>query len=404
MSSAGQELGRLPLAGLVVIDFGQIFQGPYATLLLAKGGADVIKIEPLHGEPLRRRALPGKSATLPFAMLNQNKRAVTLNLKHKRGRELLFEMVRRADALLENFSPGTMDGLGIGWSVLREINPRLIYATGTGFGISGPDRDNLAMDLTIQAASGIMSVTGAPDGPPMKAGPTLVDFMGGIHLYAAILTALYERDRSGEGRLVEVAMQETVYSSLAASFEYYHRTGQPPPRAGNRQAGLSSTPYNVYPTADGHVAIHIVTEGHWKNLLKAMGREELADDPRFATNADRVAHMDETDALVTEWTQTLPKMEVFARTKALRVPCAPVRTAPEVMHDPHMHERGMLEEIDHPELGRITVPTSPLRLHGLAKAPAGPSPTVGQHNAEIYGGWLGLSAAEIAVLKDEGVI
>ena len=173
-------------------------------------------------------------------MLNQNKRAVTLNLKHPRGRELLFEMVRRADVLLENFSPGTMDDLGVGWSVLHEINPRLIYATGTGFGISGPDRDNLAMDLTIQAASGIMSVTGAPDGPPMKAGPTLVDFMGGIHLYGAILTALYERDRSGEGRLVEVAMQETVYSSLAASFEYYHRTGQPPPRTGNRQAGLST--------------------------------------------------------------------------------------------------------------------------------------------------------------------
>ncbi len=184
---------RLPLAGLVVIDFGQIFQGPYATLLLAKAGANVIKVEPPHGEPLRRRAAPGKSATLPFAMLNQNKRAVTLNLKHPRGRELLFEMVRRADVLLENFSPGTMDDLGIGWNVLRAINPRLIYATGTGFGISGPDRDNLAMDLTIQAAWGIMSVTGAPDGPPMKAGPTLVDFMGGIHLYAAVLTALYER-------------------------------------------------------------------------------------------------------------------------------------------------------------------------------------------------------------------
>jgi hypothetical protein len=153
----------LPLAGLTVIDFGQIFQGPYATFLLAKGGADVVKVEPLQGEPLRRRALPGKSATLPFAMLNQNKRAVTLNLKHARGRELLFEMVRRADVLLENFSPGTMDDLGVGWDVLHEINPRLIYATGTGFGVSGPDRDNLAMDLTIQAASGIMSVTGAPD-------------------------------------------------------------------------------------------------------------------------------------------------------------------------------------------------------------------------------------------------
>jgi crotonobetainyl-CoA:carnitine CoA-transferase CaiB-like acyl-CoA transferase len=297
-----------------------------------------------------------------------------------------------------------MDDLGVGWQVLREINPRLVYATGTGFGISGPDRDNLAMDLTIQAASGIMSVTGAPDGPPMKAGPTLVDYMGGIHLYAAILTALYDRMTSGEGRLVEVAMQETVYSSLAASFEYYHRTGNPPPRTGNRQAGLSSTPYNVYPCADGYVAIHVVTEGHWRNLIKAMGRAELGDDPRFRTNADRVAHMDETDAVVAEWTRTVPKMEVFARLKAGRVPCAPVRTAPEVMHDPHMHERGMLAEIEHPELGTITVPTTPLRLHGLGKAPAAPSPRIGQHNAEIYGTWLGLSEAELASLKEEGVI
>ncbi|HXO02844.1 MAG TPA: CoA transferase [Stellaceae bacterium] len=396
--------GSLPLAGITVIDFGQIFQGPYATLLLAKGGANVIKVEPPHGEPLRRRAAPGKSTTLPIAMLNQNKRAVTLNLKHARGRELLFAMVRRADVLLENFSPGTMDDLGVGWNVLREINPRLIYATGTGFGISGPDRDNLAMDLTIQAASGIMSVTGAPDGPPMKAGPTLVDFMGGIHLYGAVLTALFEREKSGEGRLVEVAMQETVYSSLAASFEYYHRTGKPPPRTGNRQAGLSTAPYNVYPTSDGHVAIHIVTEGHWKNLTVAMGREELQRDPRFATNADRIQHMDEVDAVVAGWTRTLGKMEVFARTKALRVPCAPVRTAPEVMNDPHMHERGMLERVVHPELGEIVVPTNPLRLHGLPKAPLVPSPTIGQHNAEIYGGWLGLSEAEVAALKAEGAI
>ncbi len=297
-----------------------------------------------------------------------------------------------------------MDGLGVGWSRQREINPRLIYATGTGFGISGPDRDNLAMDMTIQAASGIMSVTGFPDGPPVKAGPTLVDFMGGIHLYAGIVTALYDRDRSGTGRLVEVAMQETVYPTLAASYDYYYRTGEIPPRTGNRQSGLNSAPYNVFPTLDGHVAIHVVTEAHFQNLLKAMGREDLADDPRFATNAARVAHIDETDALIEAWTRTLPKMEVFARTKHYRVPCAPVRTAPEVMNDPHMHERGMLEWIDHPELGEIVVPTSPLRLHGADNVAAGPSPMIGQHNAEIYGGWLGLSAAEIAELKEDGVI
>src|SRR6516164_4673536 len=194
-----QSWANRPLSDVTVLDFGKIFQGPYASFLLAKAGAYVIKIEPPRGEPGRRRAEPGKSATLPFAMLNQNKRAITLNLKHERGRALLEEMVGRADVLLENFSPGTMDDLGVGWRRLHELNPRLIYASGTGFGLSGPDRDNLAMDMTIQAASGIMSVTGFPDGPPVKAGPTLVDFMGGIHLYAGIVTALYDRDRSGGG-------------------------------------------------------------------------------------------------------------------------------------------------------------------------------------------------------------
>ena len=399
-----QSWANRPLSDVTVLDFGKIFQGPYASFLLAKAGAYVIKIEPPRGEPGRRRAEPGKSATLPFAMLNQNKQAITLNLKHERGRALLEEMVGRADVLLENFSPGTMDDLGVGWRRLHELNPRLIYASGTGFGLSGPDRDNLAMDMTIQAASGIMSVTGFPDGPPVKAGPTLVDFMGGIHLYAGILTALYDRDRSGVGRLVEVAMQETVYPTLAASYDYYHRTGEVPPRTGNRQSGLNSAPYNVFAAVDGHVAIHVVTEAHFQNLLKAMGREDLRDDPRFATNAGRVAHMDETDALVEAWTRTLPKMEVFARTKAYRIPCAPVRNAPEVMNDPHMHMRGMLERIDHPELGKIVVPSTPLRLHGTDKVETRPSPTIGQHNSEIYGGWLGLSATEIQELKGAGAI
>ena len=189
-----------PLAGITVLDFGQIYQGPYATMLMAKAGADVIKIEPPGGEPLRRRVMAtGGDTTLPMAMLNANKRAVTLNLKSDAGKELLMRMAAKADVLLENFSPGTLDGLGVGYEVLKQVNPRLIYATGTGFGISGPDRDNLAMDFTIQAASGIMSVTGDPDGPPMKAGPTLVDFMGGIHLYAAVMTALLQRTATGRG-------------------------------------------------------------------------------------------------------------------------------------------------------------------------------------------------------------
>jgi CoA:oxalate CoA-transferase len=398
------ERATRPLAGITVIDFGQIFQGPYASLLLAKAGAFVIKVEPKSGEPGRRRAAPGKSATLPFAMLNSNKHAVTLNLKDARGRELLFAMARRADVLLENFSPGTMDGLGLGWSVMHEVNPRLVYATGTGFGISGPDRDNLAMDMTIQAACGIMSVTGFPDGPPVKAGPTVVDFMGGIHLYAGIVTALFDREKSGVGRLVEISMQEAVYPTLASSLDYYFRTGQIPPRTGNRQSGLNSAPYNLFATTDGHVAIHVVTEAHWQNLLRAMGREDLLDDPRFQTNAARVAHLEEVDGLVEAWTRGLPKMAVFARAKEYRIPCAPVRNPAEVMNDPHMHERGYLEHIEHPELGPIAVPTTPLRLHGTDQVPTEPAPTIGQHNRAIYGAWLGLSEAEIAELEAAGAI
>jgi crotonobetainyl-CoA:carnitine CoA-transferase CaiB-like acyl-CoA transferase len=392
-----------PLAGITVLDFGQIFQGPYATLLMARAGADVIKIEPPTGEPLRRNPA-GKGTRLAFAMLNSNKRAITLNLKAQRGRELLIALARRADVLLENFSPGTLDDLGVGFEVLHAVNPRLVYATGTGFGISGPDRDTLAMDLTIQAASGIMSVTGDPDGPPMKAGPTVVDYMGGIHLYGAVMTALFQRERTGQGQLVEVAMQEAVYSTLASSFEYYLRTGKTPPRTGNRQAGLTTSPYNVFPTADGHVAIHVVTEGHWHKLLTAMGREDLKDDPRFTSMAARVQHMTETEAVVTAWTSGLPKQEVFAITRRHRIPCAPVRTAPEVMNDPHMHGRGMLERIVHPDVGEIVVPTTPLRLHGADKVATIPSPLIGQHNDEVYGEWLGLSAGEVAELRHSGVI
>jgi CoA:oxalate CoA-transferase len=391
-----------PLAGVTVLDFGQVYQGPYATLLMAQAGADVIKIEPPQGEPLRRRAPPGKSTTFPIAMLNSNKRAITLNLKHERGRALLFRMAEKGDVLLENFAPGVMDRLGVGWSVLHELNPRLIYASGSGYGLSGPDRDNLAMDLTIQAVSGLISTTGFADGPPVKAGPAVVDFLSGIHLYAAVVTALFEREQTGQGRLVEVAMQEAAYATLTSPLHAYHDTGQVPSRTGNASHGR--VPLNVYPTRDGYVAINVAVEEHWHNLLKAMGREDLRDDPRFRDNTARVAHRDEVDALVADWTQGLGKMECFALAKRHRIPLAPVREVDEVMHDRHMHERGMLKWIEHDEIGRIVVPTSPLRFHGADPVDTQPSPKLAQHNAEIYGGWLGLSAAEIAELEHDGVI
>src|SRR2546430_3416256 len=215
-----------PLAGIVVLDCGQVYQGPYGTLLMPKAGADVIKIEPPQGEPLRRRAPPGKSTTFPIAMLNSNKRAITLNLKHERGRALLFRMVERGDVLLENFAPGVMDRLGVGWEVLHRVNPRLVYASGSGYGLTGPDRDNLAMDLTIQAVSGLIAATGFLEGPPVKAGPAVVDFLSGIHLYAAVVTALFERAETGKGRRVEGAMQEAAYATLTSSLEAYWQIGR----------------------------------------------------------------------------------------------------------------------------------------------------------------------------------
>ena len=391
-----------PLAGITVLDFGQVYQGPYATLLMAQAGADVIKIEPPQGEPLRRRAPPGKSTTFPIAMLNSNKRAITLNLKHPRGRELLIRMAKKADVLLENFAPGVMDRLGVGWAALHEINPRLVYASGTGYGLSGPDRDNLAMDLTVQAMGGLISVTGFAEGPPVKAGPAVVDFLSGIHLYAATLTALFERERTGIGRLVEVAMQEAAYATLTSQFEAYWRTGQVPPRTGNSSHGR--VPINVYPTKDGYVAMNLAVEEHWQSLLAAMGRADLRDDPRFNSPAARVEHREETDGLIAAWTQTLGKMEVFSIAKRHRIPLAPVRDVDEVMHDRHMHERGFLAEVEHDELGPLTVPNTPLRVHGTDPVVTLPSPKLGQHNAEIYGEWLGLSGAEIATLRDGGVI
>ena len=395
----------MPLAGVTVIDLGQVYQGPYATLLMAKAGADVIKVEPLGGDSTRRRGTPGEGAALPFAMLNANKRSVTLNLKHARGRDLLLELVRHGDVLLENFAPGVLDRLGVGWEVLHPLNPRLIYASGSGFGLSGPDRDNLAMDLTVQAVSGMMSVTGFADGPPLKAGPAIIDFLSGTHLYAAVMTALFERARTGRGRLVEVAMQDVAYPTLASNLGLRHaRGGEASTRTGNRHGGLSIAPYNVYAAKDGHVAIICVAEAHWRNLLTAMDRTDLADDPRFVTNAARVCNMNATDAVVQAWTGRLGKMDVFRMAREHRVPSAPVRDLSDVVHDVHMHERGMLEWVDHPSLGHVVLPNSPLRLHGAETPLTQPSPELGAHNQEVYGDLLGKSYEQLEELRRDQVI
>jgi crotonobetainyl-CoA:carnitine CoA-transferase CaiB-like acyl-CoA transferase len=250
-----------------------------------------------------------------------------------------------------------------------------------------------------------MSITGMPDGPPLRAGPSICDFLGGVHLFAGVMTALYERSITGVGRLVEVAMEETVYPTLASNLGLLYNTqGSVPPRVGNRHGGLALAPYNVYSASDGHVAIICVVEAHWTNLLSAMGREDLRNDARFVTNKQRVANLGETDLVVESWTRARPRAEIFRLTREHRVPSAPVRDLHEVMNDPHMHARGMLEWFDDPDLGRVVMPSTPIRLHGAERMKTEASPLLGQHNEDVYLHWLGLSSAELDALRAEGAI
>lgn len=403
-TTAGKGNADLPLKSLTVVDLGQIYNGSYATFLMAMAGARVIKIEPKGGEHLRRRASVG-GAALPFAMLNSNKLSATLNLKSERGRELLRTMVKRADVLLENFAPGTMDRLGIGWEQLSQVNPRLIYASGSGYGLSGPYRDYPAMDLTVQAMAGVMSVTGYADRPPVKAGPAICDFFGGIHLYGGVMTALVERSLTNKGRLVEVSMQEAVYSSLSSNLGLF--MGNEPltaMRTGNRHGGLAEAPYNVYATKDGYIAILCVGEIHWKSLLTAMHREDLADDERFVNLKARVTNIDAVDALVGEFASRFNKEDLFQLLMKHRVSAAPVRDLQDVIHDPHMLARRAIEWIDHPDLGRVPVPNSPIRYEGSEPLAIVPSRRLGQDNDAVYSDWLGLPKNEIEQLRSDGVL
>jgi CoA:oxalate CoA-transferase len=345
-----------PLSGITVIDLSHVYNGPYATFLMAMAGAEVVKVEPLQGEHLRSRGDMG-GAALPFAMLNSNKKPVTLNLKSQKGRDLLRELAARADILLENFAPGVMDRLGLGAADLQKINPRLIYGSSSGYGKSGPYRDYPAMDLVMQAMCGVINSTGYPDQPPVKSGAAMCDFSAGIHLYAAIMTALYERERTGKGRVVEVSMQDATYASLASNLGMLHARGAAAPaRTGNRHGGLGISPYNAYPATDGFVVLNAPGDHHFRSILDVMGRSDLKEDPRFLTRATRVANFAAVDELIEGWTKTLTKDEVARRMLAAAVPCAPVRDLSEVMHDENMHARGSLQWIDHPDLGRVVLP------------------------------------------------
>jgi CoA:oxalate CoA-transferase len=392
-----------PLDGLLVLDLGQIYNGPYCGLLLGFMGARVLKVEPPEGDVIRRRKR--EVEPYPLVMLNSNKESVVLDLKHADGKALFRRLARQADVVVENFAVGVMDRLGLGWETLRALNPRLVYASGTGFGLSGPYRDLPAMDLTVQAMSGIMNATGDPDRPPVKAGPAICDFLGGVHLFAGVLGALLQRERTGRGQLVEVGMLDAAVVALASAVgAVFDGDGGVPDRTGNRHPALAMAPYNVYPARDGHVAIFTASERHWHSLARVLGREDLLTNPDYATTPARARKMEEIDALVEGWTRERAKDEVLAVLTEAHVPCAPVRTAREIVQDPHLLARGTWVDVEHPRRGKTRVPISPVRLHGAAPATvARPAPLLGQDTDRVLGELLGLEARELARLRAAGV-
>jgi CoA:oxalate CoA-transferase len=390
----------LPLTGVRVLDLGHVFQGPYATFIMAMAGADVIKVEPLQGEMARRR---GRDGDYPFRALNGCKRGIALNLKTKRGREILIELSGKVDVLVENFAPSVMSRLGLGPDVLQKANPRLIYASGSGFGRTGPYSDKIALDLTIQAMSGVMSATGEKGGRPLKAGVPVADFMSGIHLYGAIVTALYERERTGRGRVVEVSMLESMFATLLPAVGHAYASKTPPRRTGNRHVADSYVPFDTFETADGWVAIACGTDEHWINLTKAMDRTDLQTDESLKQLYNRISRIDEVTEAVAQWTAKHSREQVCDLCHIHHVPAAPLLDAVELVNDPHLHAREFLTN-QAGSTGTVALPNSPIRYEGSALMTLKPPPGLGEHTEAILSELCNIDESELAAMRREGVI
>jgi formyl-CoA transferase len=392
------------LEGVKVICVGQFYFAPYCTMLMARLGADVIKIEGPDGDPYRRLPAVDRDGTsVQFRFLNSGKRNIKLDLKTPGGQQVLRELARSADVLVQNLSPGAMDRFGLGYEQLSAVNPRLIMASGTGFGSFGPYAGEPAMDLTIQARTAIMSTTGFEDGPPVRTGPSVVDFMAGIHLLAGVLAALYQRTRTGRGQHVEVSLQDAIIPSLTSNIAgLIHGGGTSPERTGNRHGGMAVAPYNAYPASDGWITVLCPTDAHWKRLGELM-KDPAAADPRFSDMTGRCAHMAEVDEIVGRWTREQSKDTCAKALASAKIPCAPVVTLPELLDDPHVRARQVLHSVAD-EQGSFTTLGSPLLLSDSPMVEPTRSGSLGQHTESVLRDELGMSDDEIAALFAAGAI
>jgi glutaryl-CoA transferase len=398
------DLNNGPLAGIRVLDLTRVVAGPYCAMFLGDLGAEVVKVEqPGAGDDTRGWGPPfagGESAY--YLCINRNKQSLTLDLKSQRAVELLRELVKVADVIIENFRPGTMERLSLGEKELRELNPRLIYASLTGFGADGPMSDWPGYDLIVQAWGGLMSITGTPDGEPVKVGVAIIDLVAGLMLGKAITAALFAREKIGVGQRIDTSLLEAEVASLINVGSNYLIGGKVPTRWGNAHPNI--VPYQNFKTSDGYLVIGVASEVIWKRFCQAIGRNDLTDDPRFTNNSKRVENRAELIELLAEiflqrnndsWLKLLTDAEV---------PCAPVQTIDQVFQAPQVLHRDMLMEVEHPTAGKVRMAGIPVKFSVTPASVRMPPPLLGEHNGEILKNWLGMSSEAIEELKREKII
>jgi crotonobetainyl-CoA:carnitine CoA-transferase CaiB-like acyl-CoA transferase len=367
---------------LKVVDLSSHLSGPYCAMLLADHGADVIKVERPGGGDDARKMPPfvgGESA--PFMIWNRNKRSVVLDLKTETGKAQVLALIDGADVLIENFRPGTLERLGLGWATLSQRNPRLIYAAISGFGQTGPYRDRGGFDLVTQGMSGLMSVCGPSDGPPHRLPIAISDVAAGMHLAIGILCALEARHRTGRGQLVETSLLESALSFGVYEAAHVAATGATPPRLG--QAHRGSSPYQVFATADGWITLGAAQDNFWRRLCDLLGVPELSKDPRFASNAERVRHNDALVGLLEQHFKLKSSQHWLAALEAAGIPSGPVLSFDQAMTDCHVLARGMAVDTVHPAAGRIKTLGIPVKLSDTPGALVRPAPRLGEHTAEV---------------------
>jgi len=392
-----------PLAGLKVIDLTQVLSGPVATMWLATMGADVIKVENPKSPDVTRNYGPfcdGVSAYFPT--VNRNKKCVTINLKAPEGKELLKELVQDADVLVENFRPGVMDRLGLGYEVLSAINPKLIYASISGYGTYGPYRDRPGYDVIAQGVSGLMYLTGQPDAPPTRVGSSIGDTVAGTNIVVAILAALYAREHTGKGQMVETSLVDGLISLSLQDYIRYFVGGEVPCRMGNIYK--SWAPYGTYKAMDGYYNLGVGTDAHFRLFAEAIGHGYMADDPRFATHADRVTNRAEMDAVINQWSADKTVSQICYIMVQAGVPAAPVNSIVEVSQDPHIAgAREMFPILQQPGIGDMQVTNIPVRFSSSGLVAPSSASALGGDNEEILR-VLGKTEEEIEALYQQGVI